>query len=89
MSVKIGDIIYFIKRKYEDVFFKNNESSVYSCEVKEMILKGVVTNIKDDNLTIKVSENKKSEIKEKDVKIKTSDLFTKTTIPAKSLGVWN
>jgi hypothetical protein len=89
MSVKSGDNVYFVKRKYEDVFFKHNETQGYSCVMKEMILKGVVTNVKDDNITIKLAENKKSEVKEKEDKIKVSDLLTKITIPAKSLGIWN
>lgn len=70
-------------------FLNTTSTQGYSCVMKEMILKGIVTNIKEDVITIKLADNKKSEIKEKEVKVKESDLLTKTTIPAKSLGVWN
>ena len=90
MSIKNGDVVYFVKRKYEDLFFKNGETSVYICNSKEMILKGTITDIKDDTVSIKVSSNKNNETKEKDTKIKITDLVSKkTNIPAKLLGVWS
>lgn len=88
MENKVGDEIIFFKQKWEDIYFTRGEVKGYSCIAKEILLKGIITNIsKDETLTVQVLPIKNSEFKEKEVNIKSFEIISKN-IPNKNLGIW-
>ncbi len=89
MKNKIGDEIVFLKQKWEDIYFTRGEVKGYTCSAKEILMKGIITNIsKDETITVQVLPIKKSEFKEKEVKIKSFEIISKN-IPNKDLGIWS